>query len=519
MLRSFVCSPSSPSLRLSLALTCSAFCLVLSSALADGPAPARTGKGAEIKLHETIVFRLWVDRPLQPAAARARAASQALLHAFEAGYDEVRVDPHAEASVIFVGPIPVVELHEADARAAESVSLDVYCANVVAKMRVALAAERRRSAIAGTVFSISLVVFCGFIALLALRKLGEAARRARDTIIERPERIVPIRFNTMQVIGAGPLRALLLAAVLIGRWVLQIGVVYLWLILALWRFAATRPYVARLNQSLIDPLSSLAQRTLSALPILVLIFALTAAVIVVVRFVELFFAGVGRGRERVLWLPRDLAGAASALIRASIVVLAIVFAGPIVSGDPEGVLARLGHGVLLGLALALTPLFCSMVCGTMLLFTRRVQVGRQMELGGQSGRVLSVGLLDVLLRDAQGGEVRVPHLRSLLMPLRVVANEPRLSVSVCVSPEIDPAAVIELLAASARTPGGVDNVEVELEHIDADGASYRVNVPLRDERTPGSLRLALVQALLRERMPLGRGSQRPSSRQGSGARG
>jgi hypothetical protein len=88
-----------------------------------------------------------------------------------------------------------------------------------------------------------------------------------------------------------------------------------------------------------------------------------------------------------------------------------------------------------------------------------------------------------------------------------------------VSPEIDPTAVIELFASSVRTPGGVEDALVELEHIDADGASYRVSVPLRDERTPGSLRLALVHALLRERMPLGRRSQLPASKEGSRAGG
>ena len=479
---------------------------VHAQAPAESP-PLRTGKGAEIKLHDASVLRLWADRPLQPVAVRARAASQALLQAFDAGYSEVRVDAHAEARVIFVGPVPVVELYDVDARAAESASLDVYSANVAARVRGALAAERRRSAIAGTVFSISLVVFFGFIALMGMRKLGELASRARDAILERPERIMPIRFNTVQVLGAGPLRALLLAAVLVGRWALQIGVVYLWLILSLSRFEVTRPYVGRLNQALIDPLSSLAQRALGALPIVVVTFALTAALFVLLRFVELFFVGVARGHERVLWLPRDLAGAASALLRLGIVLLAVVFAGPIVSGDPEGVLARLGHGVLLAVALALTPLFCAVAYGGVLVFSRRVGLGQQVELGGHRGRVVGVGLVDVLLRDVNGCEVRVPHLRSLFMPLRVLDTEPRTAVRVCVSPEIDPGAVIELLASALRTQGGVDDVRVELEHVDAEGACYRVSVPLRDERPASALRLALAQALHRERMPLGKSAR------------
>jgi hypothetical protein len=471
---------------------------------AAAAAPVKLSKGAEIKLHETLVLRLSVDRPSQSAAARAYAAGRALEHVFEAGLASVRIDSDSDARVIFVGDVPVVELYEADARAAESASLDVYAAYVAAQVRAALAAERRRSDIAASVFSVSLIVFFGFIGLYSLRKLGELANRARDFITEHPERIAAIRLNTVHLIGGGPLRALLLGAVIVGRWVLQVGVVYVWLVLSLSRFDATRPYTGKLNHSLIDPLSSLAQRTLGALPILVLTFALTAAVFVVVRFVELFFMGVSRGRERAAWLPRDLVAPVSALIRIAIVALAVVFAGPIVSDDPQGVLARLGSGVLLGVSLALTPLLCSIGWGAVLIFTRRLQVGHQVELGADAGRVLSVGLLDVLLRAADGSELRVPHLRSLITPLRLVASEPRRGVTLCVSSGVEPSEVIELFATELRTPGGLNDVSVELLHIDADGARYRASVPSRDERSTSDLLLSLTKAMRRENMAFGR---------------
>ena len=469
-------------------------------------AAQKAGKGNEVKLHDTPVFRLWADRPSKSAAQRARDAAAALERAFDAGGKDTRIDVHGDSRVIFVGDVPVVELYAADAQAVESPSLEVYAANVAARLREALKIERRRSDIAGTVFSISLVVFFAFVALVSSRRLGELATRARDVIIERPERIAPIRFNKVEIIGAESLRALLLAAVVIGRWVLQVAVVYVWLALSLSRFESTRPYTDKLNNALLEPLSSLAQRSLGALPAVVLLFALAAVVFVAVRIVELFFRG-RHARDYVIWVPRDLVGAVSSLIRVLIVLLAVIFAGPIVSGDPQGVLARLGTGVMLGLALALTPLFCSAVCGGVLIFTRRLQVGRQIELGELSGRIQTIRLLDTVLRDNEGSEIRVPHMRTLLTPLRVVTVERRRSVQLSITTRVEPRAVIEVLRAAASDASTADDNLIELIDIDADAAQYRVSVPGRDSRSTSELRLVLVQALAREQIELARRSQ------------
>jgi small conductance mechanosensitive channel len=294
--------------------------------------------------------------------------------------------------------------------------------------------------------------------------------------------------------------------VIIGRWVLQVGVIYIWLVLSLSRFEITRPYTDRLNHSLIEPLSALAQRALGALPVFVLMFALAAVVFVAVRIVELFFKGATR--EHFIWVPRELVGAVSALIRVAIVVLAVIFAGPIASGDPEGVLARLGSCVLLGVSLALTPLFCSAACGGVMIFTRRLQVGRQIELGSLQGRIVNIRLLDVVLRDGEGSEIRVPHVRALFTPLRVLGSERR-SVELAVSPQVEPAAIIELFTTTLAASSTAAELLVELVHIDADAARYRVSVTGRDTRSASDLRLLLVGALTREEIPLGRSSWQP----------
>jgi small-conductance mechanosensitive channel len=186
----------------------------------------------------------------------------------------------------------------------------------------------------------------------------------------------------------------------------------------------------------------------------------------------------------------------------ALVVLAVIFAGPIVTGDPESVLARAGTVLLLAVALAVTPLLASLALGTVLVFSRRIRIGRQVEVGGQSGRVTAVGLLDVQLRDAEGREVRVPHVLSLIRPSRIEHDDTRIRVELCVSSQVALDQVKELLEGAAASFG--DSVKVELREIDADGARYQVSLIARHSKSASDLRLGLSQVLLREGVAWGR---------------
>jgi small-conductance mechanosensitive channel len=486
------------------ALVLCALSVAATPALAQAPAAdsALPPKAAVVKLHDAVVFELRRDRKQVTAQQRARAASRALEQALDRPAEQVRVVVQNEARAIFAGDVPVVQLYPEDAASAGEESLEIYAARIGTRIRDALSAERRRSDIAQTVFSISLVVFFGLIALYLLRWIGELAERAREYAVQNPEKIGAVRVSSVEVIGAGPLRAALMAALIIGRWVLWIGVVYIWLVLSLSRFDFTRPYVARLTGSIVAPFTEIAQRTIGALPQLVLALLFVIAVYVLVRFVELFFVGVQRGEARAAWLPRDLVEPASVVMRVVIVLLALVLAGPFVSGDPESVLARAGTVVLLAMALATTPLLATLALGALTIFSRRVRVGRFVELGGRRGHVTSVGLLDVRLRDADGAEVRVPHFRTLLDPSRVQPDDTRLRVELYVSAE---AALLEVKELLERTALGFGHsVLVELREVDADGARYHVSVVPGQTLTASDLRLGLSLAIAREGIAWGR---------------
>jgi hypothetical protein len=252
----------------------------------------------------------------------------------------------------------------------------------------------------------------------------------------------------------------------------------------------------------LSPLSALAGRLAAALPLLLVALLAAVAVIVVLRFVRLFFEGVARGDTELAWLTPDLAPATSLLLQVALVIAALFFAAPVVTGDPEGGLARLGAAVLITLGISATPVIASGVIGTWSVFTRRLPIGTWVEIGGRVGRVRSVGLIDVRLEDAEGLEVRVMHLVTLWHPTRLLGAAPEATVLLHVSTGADLKRASEIIAAVATRHD--TNARVDLEAIDADSARFRITLQSVVPGGRSRLLMDLAAALAEAGLPLGK---------------
>lgn len=471
-------------------------------------APSVAGPSA--KLHDAVVFAIKLGHGRKSAEERAHAASEALERTLETdGTEDVRVARQGSAAWVFAGNIPIVDLYAEDAEAAGAADLDGYAADVAARTRDAILSEKKRSAIASTVFSLSLVIFFGLIAFYVLRKIGEFFEKARKWALDDPDRISGIRFQSQVVVGPAAARGGVLVALILGRSVAQVGVVYLWLVFSLSLFQSTRPYTEKLTGLVTTPLSSLASRFAASLPVAVIAAVSGVAVYVILRFVQLFFEGVERRQTHLAWLPADLAPPTSILVRIGIVVTALVYGAPIVTGDQQGAIARTGAVALLALGLAATPLLASVIVGGLVVYGRRVRVGQHAELGTRVGKVIAVGLVDVVLQDADGCQVRVPHLTTLVHPTRILGENPRIAVEFAVGPMVATATVRKVLHDAAAALG--DFPVVQLSAIDADAQHYRVTVLAKAGVTASDVRLALADALRNGGVALGRGSKRAES--------
>ena len=473
------------------------------SAVAEVAHAATPARSASVSIHDRRVFDVVVERNRQKAEDRAAAASQALERLLEESEEpDVHVQAEGDALVVYGGKTPIIQLGPEDAAAAGDASLSVHAGRVADQVRAALRAERQRSAIATTVFAFSLLVFSGLIAFLLVRKVGELFEKLRTWIDDNPGKLPALRVRGIEVVQPaavkGGIGVALSGAILVAR----IGIFYAWVLIALSLFDATRGYSERLTGFVLTPISALMGRVALGLPLLVIALVTSLAVGVALRFVRLFFGSMARGETTVGWMPRDLAEPTSILVRAGIVVVTLVVAAPLITGGDEGTLSRASVVALVSIGLATTPLLACAAAGVAVVFGRRLRVGEVAVVGGREGRVRALTMLEVLLEDADGCKVHVPHLLGLWHPTRVIGAAPLVVVELSVDAGSDLPRVIEVLRKAAGGVGG--RARVEVLGLDQGGLHVRVSAHGRGSDGKNSLYCAVAAALQGEGVALGR---------------
>jgi hypothetical protein len=473
--------------------------------LSDGgdlAASAEEAPEGVVRLHELRVMVIRRPAGALSPEARARAVSQALERLVdEKELPELRFEERGDLAIVFGGSTPIVQLRPEDAEAAGDASLAIHAASVTSRVRDALRNERQRKSLAESVFSFSLLVFSGLIAVLLLRKVKELTDKTGAWIEENPHRLPALRFQSIDLLRPAAFRGALSVSLSIGRLLSQLGIAYGWLLFASSLFASTRGYTERLSGFVITPISALIGRVGSALPLLLIGLAALLATVLLVRFVGLFFGSVARGETAIGWLPTDLAAPTGTLVRLGIVIAALLLAAPLITGSDNGALARIGLAALVAVGFASSPILASAAVGVAAVYARRVRVGDHAELGGRSGRVVSISLLEVRLEDEMGCQVRVPHLASLLYPTRLLGASTVSSVDVVIDPQAPQGHVRGVLMSVARRFGTI--CKVDLVRLDRHGAHYHIATRGPSSAAGADLATAIADAILLEQIALG----------------
>jgi small-conductance mechanosensitive channel len=464
------------------------------------------------------VFTLTLGTAGKTAAQRARQASRALQAILDSKEEpNVRTVPQGDVIAVVAGDDPIIALTQADAEAAGEASLELYAAEVTAAVRRALQAERARSRVAHTVFSVSLVVFLGLLSLFAMRKLGELSDRARLWVSDHAATF-SLRFRRIELVPPAMVQSAAYVALSIGKRVAQLGLLYIWLVATLSLFEATRGATQRLTGWVITPASHLVTRLVTALPLLVVFVIAAAAVWVLLQFVTLYFSSIARGETKVAAIPPSLAPTVSILLRVGIVLAALLLGAPLATGDSDGALPRIGSLILLTLGLASTPLVACFVVGVWTVFARRMAVGDEVRIGDFEGRIDSVGLMETRLLGNAMESVAIPHL--LLLRLAVARREgaPWIRVSLSLAPQTNPSKAKELLRQAALDIA--PEVQVSLTAADGRGFDYDIAIRHRDTDARSRLLERLLETVsaagleLAQRPPLS-SSQAPLSERAS----
>lgn len=469
---------------------------------AEPAAPAPVPAFA-VKLSDDAVFSLRAALGGKSPEVRAREASEQLKRAYEGEpSSDVSVSRRGDEVLLSIGKTPIVELSEEEAKLAGATSLEVYAASTASAIHEKVESSRKRAAIAKSAFSFSLVVFFGLIAFYLIRRLADFEERARLWLEARSDRDLSLRFQGIEFVRPAMLRSTAELALSTLKWLAQAGIAYTWLVVVLSLFESTRGYTQKLTGVVLAPLSQLMTRLAVALPLLVVAALAALAVFVLVRFVGLFFASVARGETPVGWLPSDLATPTSVLLRVGIVISALVFLAPIVTGETDGILGRVGIISLVALGLASTPVLASGTVGAIWMYGRRLRVGEYVELGAYRGRVSELNLLELRLTVTDRTELRVPHLITLVRPLRLLGARPRLTLDMYVHAGSSVTEVRSLLASVAGKVGSEPSVEIV--SADADAIRFRIAATCESLDARTAFHIAALEALSGAGITLGR---------------
>jgi hypothetical protein len=258
------------------------------------------------------------------------------------------------------------------------------------------------------------------------------------------------------------------------------------------RFDATRGYTIGLASWILSPLSILTARVATLLPLTVIVAIGAVGLLILLRFIGLFFASVERGETRLEHISPTLAAPTSLIVRVGLVVLTLLVVAPALTGNANGTFAMLGQLAVAALLLACAPLLTAVLLGMRVLYTRRLAVGQWVSIGNVTGRILELTLFETRIWVSAGVTARVPHLLLLWQPIRTaVGNVHRVVLTLVNSPKL--AAAID--ATSSTIAGFGPDASVTVESMSSTRATLVVQVTMPESKDKNALLFEVVRVL------------------------
>lgn len=372
---------------------------------------------APVRLGDKELFSLSTED--KTALTRASAAARALDAAVHRGETKVVSKVEGDVARISVGGVTVVELRPVDAKAAGSRDLRTFTDEAARRTSSSLLEEQARRTLASRVLSVSSVVFLGFAAWMLLGFVGRAAKRTVLRIERDRSWVGAIRIGELELLPAAAARDALRLSIFVALWLARFGLFYFWLLAGLSLFESTRPLASRATGYLFAPALDLLGQLAARLPLLFALFLAFVAVLLLVRFVTLYAAGIERGEIQSSWIRPETARISGTLLVVALSIGALLFVSPLFAGNADGSLPRIGLLLMGAIALGAVPFLGSCLLGIRAVYENAWRPGDRIDYGGQTGRIERLGLFDATLRGDDGAELHVPHLMSLWHPTRI----------------------------------------------------------------------------------------------------
>lgn len=371
-----------------------------------------TRAGAPVVVRGDTLFRL-VSRlgPFGPAE-RAQAASRRIDSLASlprtAQLRLVAVDT-AGTTEIRLGDFVIVAVTEADVVASgitRRQAAAAWASDIQATIETGATRANLKTILLGALFT--LLTGAGLVLLLwAMGRAFPWVHRKLDSW--RGTRIPAIKIQKLEVLSSDRLTDTLIVAAKVIRVVAIVIVLYVFLPLVFSFFPWTRSLSSTLFGWVVAPLKRAGLSFVNYLPDLFSIAVIIAVTYYLLKFIHLFFIGLGRGAITLPGFYRDWAEPTYKIVRFLVIVIVAVMVYPYMPGSDtsafKGISVFLGILVSFGSASAISNL----IAGVVMTYMRPFQIGDRVRIADTIGDVIEKTLLVTRVRTPKHVDTTIPN--------------------------------------------------------------------------------------------------------------
>jgi small-conductance mechanosensitive channel len=174
-------------------------------------------------------------------------------------------------------------------------------------------------------------------------------------------------------------------------------------------FPWTRLFASRLWSLLIEPLRSMGEHVIAAIPDLAFLVILVFVTRYVLKTIRLFFVALAEGTTPLVNFERDWAWPTYRLVRFFVIAFALVVAYPYIPGSQSD--AFKGISLFLGVIVSLgsSSVIGNIIAGYTMIYRRAFRVGDRVKIEEHVGDVTESRLLVTHLRTPKNEEIVIPN--------------------------------------------------------------------------------------------------------------
>ena len=342
-----------------------------------------------MELEGKTLFRVRVNAKTQTAAERAEKFSEVILQLAQDPLfkpSTITVKDFGLSSDVMAGDKIIVPVWTFEAKL-EGRPVEELARDYADRIRQAIAAYQKEHSLSNLMIGIAKTILA-FLILVALILLVNRGVRRLNRAILATQKIHSVKVESVEFFTADRIRAMVIHAVKVIRFLIILFLLYAYLHLGLSFFPATQQFALKFYHNLLNAFSIIGNAIWDQTPSLAFLAVLYVIARYVLKSLRFFFDQIISGKVTVAGLDAEVAPITYKIFKVLIIIFFLVVAYPYIPGSDSP--AFKGISIFLGVLFSLgsSSAIANLIAGVALTYQRSFHVGDVIKVGEATGVVL-----------------------------------------------------------------------------------------------------------------------------------